>query len=104
MRLGLPTACFRLGASVFTMSRENVVSATAVQGNSGWAVDIGLTPKAAIQFDDAVGRFRGQRVAVVNGDRVLSAPTIEAFHFNGRAEVTGLDKSGAQHLAAGLHR
>jgi len=103
VRLGLPAACFRLGPAVFTMSRQNVASASAVQGPNGWTVQIALTPKAAIEFDDAVGHYRGQQVAVVSGNRVLSAPTINALHFNGRAEVTGVDASEAHRLAAGLH-
>jgi preprotein translocase subunit SecD len=103
VRLGLPAACFRLGPVVFTMSRKNVASASAVQGPNGWTVQIALTPKAAIEFDDAVGRYRGQQVALVSGNRVLAAPQINALHFNGRAEVSGLDAGEARRLAAGLH-
>jgi preprotein translocase subunit SecD len=53
------------------------------------AIDIGLTASAAITFDNYAESHFGQQFAIVLDGMVLSAPTIQARSFGGRAQISG---------------
>jgi preprotein translocase subunit SecD len=60
------------------------------------AVDVWLTPAAAATFDDYAETHFGQQFAIVLDGTVLSAPSIQAREFGGRAQISGGFDAGAQ--------
>ena len=65
------------------------------------AVDIVLSQEAARVFDDFAAAHLGERFAIVRDGLVLSAPTINATSFNGRAQISGaFDRAAIASLVA----
>jgi preprotein translocase subunit SecD len=85
-------------------------NATPPQGVGSWQVDIEFNSKGSKQWDDMARKYYcpsgGQnctRVAVELDGVVLSAPTINAQEFNGRAQISGsFTSTSARELATAL--
>jgi preprotein translocase subunit SecD len=85
-------------------------NAAPPQGVGSWQVDIQFNKKGSKQWDDMARKYfcpsGGQnctRVAVELDGVVLSAPTINAQEFNGRAQISGsFTSTSARELATAL--
>jgi preprotein translocase subunit SecD len=85
-------------------------NAAPPQGVGSWQVDIQFNKKGSKQWDDMARKYYcpsgGQnctRVAVELDGVVLSAPTINAQEFNGRAQISGsFTSTSARELATAL--
>ena len=68
-----------------------VKSAKALQNSvtGQWRVDFSMTQSGSVAFDGMAAKEYGQLVAIVLDDDVISAPQINATHFQGSAQVTG---------------
>lgn len=53
------------------------------------AVDITFKPDGAKRFDEIAKKFFGRQLAIVLDGEIISAPTIQATEFKGKAQITG---------------
>jgi preprotein translocase subunit SecD len=80
-----------------------VETANAAAPNGAWEVDLTLNDSGAIKWDAMAEKYFEQRIAIVLDGEVVSAPSINAKRFGGRAQITGeFDEKEAKGLATAL--
>lgn len=86
------------------MTGEEIVKAKAMRSYSFgdyFVVSISFSNRGAKEFARTTGRCRGKQLAIVYGDRVLSAPMVNEKITGGEAQITGsFTEREAKELAA----
>jgi preprotein translocase subunit SecD len=94
---------YLLGPSV--LDGAAVRSASAVNGPSGWTVQLEFTDAAGQTWAEFTGAHVGEQAAFTLDTRVLSAPTIQEAITGGSTQIAGVfTEQQAQELASSLRR
>ena len=56
---------------------------------NGWRVAVELTEKGRQQLKDATTQYQGQRIGIVSGGRLITAPMVNEPISGGRVEISG---------------
>jgi preprotein translocase subunit SecD len=56
---------------------------------NGWRVEVELTEKGRQQFRDATTQWKGHRIGIISGGRIISAPVVNEPISGGRLEISG---------------
>ena len=94
--------CYRLGEGM-TVHQVRDASAEYEKRVGGWQVNLRLNDADTRAFADLTRRYAGRRLAIVSGDRVISAPTVTQPIVGGALVITGdLTRDEAEKLARSL--
>ena len=100
---GRVTARYEVGPVLLNGSIIRHAEAVRTQVTGQWEVILTMTQRGSAAFD-AMALAEYQRlVAIVLDDHVLSAPQVNAQHFNGTAQITGDFTSGSARRLAAIH-
>lgn len=94
--------CLALGPAALTIISVRSAVDMAHPSTHVPSLDLSLTSTDAAAFDAVAARYFQRQVALVMFGRVLAAPTIDATHFGGTVQVTGLSSAAMRDVAAGL--
>ena len=94
---------FVLDPAFLTGTEADTVAAALENGQ--WVLNLAFKAEGARIFGDFTGQNVNEQVAIVVGDRVLSAPSIQSAILDGRVQITGkfseADAVGLAHAIAG---
>jgi len=74
------------------------------RGPGGSWLFVQLAPEAAKRLEDLTRSQMDRRIAVVVGDRILSAPTVRSVITDGKARITPCEDEGCQTLLRELSK
>jgi preprotein translocase subunit SecD len=84
-------------------SDKDIQSAFYFKDDQGGGISMTLFPESAKRFDDAIKDLRGHRLAIIVDDNLISAPTLQTTHLNGRVQITGnFSEEEAKKIASNL--
>jgi protein-export membrane protein, SecD/SecF family len=84
-------------------SGEHVKRAWAYFDQTGYGVSLEFDAEGAKLFDNLAAPNVGKNLAIILDGEVLTAPTLQTAHFNGRAQITGnYTEKEARDLASAL--
>ena len=87
------------------MTGTEADTVAAALENGQWVLNLAFKAEGARIFGDFTGRNVNEQVAIVVGDRVLSAPSIQSAILDGHVQITGkfteADAVGLAHAIAG---
>lgn len=94
---------YLLGPAEIKGAVVDTATARIDTNTSDWTVDLQLNSIGSPQWDAMAAKYFGQRIAIVLDGEVVSAPSINARKFDGRATISGaFTASEAKGLATAL--
>lgn len=85
------------------VSGDHVTQAHAYYDQQGYGVNLQLDSEGAKRFDEVAAQHVNEQLAILLDGEVISAPTLQTTHFNGRAQISGnFSEKEARELASSL--